>query len=197
VVKLSVVIFNGSLGEHADLYPIQKTLESEFIAIGLNVDSYILHKIKIKSCIGCFKCWHTTPGICSGIKDDAAEEIKKRVINSDLIVFLTPITFGGYSSEIKKIFERLLGILQPGMQIINDETHHLRRYDKYPSILAIGVSGHNEQEEEELFKKLVYRNSLNFYPPKYWTIIIKDKIEHNNISQEITQIIKEMELRKQ
>jgi multimeric flavodoxin WrbA len=195
VVKLSVVIFNGSLGEHTDLDPIQKNLEQELIAIGLNVNSYILHKIKIKSCIGCFKCWHTTPGICSGIKGDAAEEIKKRVINSDLIIFLTPITFGGYSSEIKKIFERLLGILHPGMQIINDETHHLKRYEKYPSILAIGVSRHNDQEEEELFKKLVYRNSLNFYPPKYFTIIINDKIELNNISQDIAQIIKDLELR--
>lgn len=195
MIKLSVVIFNGSLGGQVDLYPIQETLERGFKAIGLNIDSYVLNQIKIKSCIGCFKCWDTTPGICSGVKGDVAEEIKKKVINSEIIVFLTPITFGGYSSEIKKIFERLLGILQPGMQILKDETHHLRRYDKYPSILALGVSRHNDPEEEELFKRLVYRNSLNFYPPKYWTLIVQENGDQSYIMEKITQVIKEMELK--
>jgi multimeric flavodoxin WrbA len=193
---MSVVIFNGSLSGQVDLYSIQETLEHAFKTNDLNVNTYILHQIKINSCIGCFKCWDTTPGICSGVKGDAAEEIKKKVINSELMVFLTPITFGGYSSEIKKIFERLLGILQPGMQIINGEFHHLKRYDPYPSLLVIGLSKHNDQGEEELFKKLVYRNSLNFYPPKYWTLIIREDTDKEYIQKKVTQIINDLEVKR-
>lgn len=191
---MSVIIFNGSLSNQFSLFPIQNVLEHEVEAIGMKFDSYLLHQIEIKSCIGCFRCWDTTPGICSGVKGDKGEEIKKKVVNSDLLVFLSPITFGGYSSEIKKIFERLLGILQPGMQIINGESHHLKRYDRYPSILAIGVNKQHEQETEELFKTLVYRNSLNFYPPKYWTIIFQESDGEEIIRPSISKIIKQLEV---
>ena len=63
---------------------IQFILESGLKAIGMNIDAYILHQIDIKSCIGCFRCWDTTPGICSGVKGDNAEEIKRKVINATI-----------------------------------------------------------------------------------------------------------------
>jgi len=119
---LSVVIFNGSLNDNSSLFPIQNVLENQLKAIGMNTNKYILNQIEIKSCIGCFRCWDTTPGICSGVKGDTGEEIKKEVVNSDLLIFLTPITFGGYSSELKKIIERMLGILHPGVKVIKGVT---------------------------------------------------------------------------
>ncbi|MCK5185362.1 MAG: flavodoxin family protein, partial [Candidatus Heimdallarchaeota archaeon] len=125
---------------------------------------------------------------------DVGEEIKKKVVNSDLLVFLTPITFGGYSSELKKIIDRLLGTLLPGVQIINGESHHLKRYDSYPSILAIGISENSDEEEGHLFRKLVYRNSLNYFPPVHKIFIFQ---KDEKVRQEkIKQMIDEMELKK-
>ena len=46
------------------------------------MESVLLHELNIRSCTGCFRCWNVTPGICTGIKDDDAEEITKKVINS-------------------------------------------------------------------------------------------------------------------
>jgi len=191
---MSAVIFNGSLSNQSSLFHIQNILEKGLKEIGLDLDIYVLHQIDIKSCIGCFKCWDTTPGICSGVKGDNAEEIKRKVVNAKLMVFLTPITFGGYSSEIKKIYERLLGILQPGMQIIDGESHHLKRYEQYPFFLAVGVNPKQDQESEELFKTLVYRNSLNFFPPKYWALVFQDSDDEAKIQQEVTKIINELEV---
>jgi len=194
VILLNVVIFNGSLKHQTHLAPIQEALEQEFKTQNMKTNSYIMNQIKIISCTGCFKCWDTTPGICTGVKGDDGEEIKKKVINCDLLVFLTPITFGGYSSEQKKIIERLLGTLHPGVQIINGETHHLKRYDHYPSILAIGISENSDEEEEQLFKTLIYRHSLNFFPPVYKTHILQKDEE---LKQErIKMMIDEMELKK-
>ncbi len=191
---LSVLILNGSLKDQTNFLSIQEILEREFNSIGMNTESILLHQIEIKSCTGCFRCWDTTPGICAGVKGDIAEEIKKKIVNIDLLVFLTPITFGGYSSELKKIIERLLGILHPGVQIINGETHHLKRYDRYPSVLAIGLSENLDEEEEQLFKTLIYRHSLNFFPPIYKTHIFRKDEE---IKQDrIKQMIDEMELKK-
>ncbi|NHJ46643.1 MAG: flavodoxin family protein [Asgard group archaeon] len=191
---MSIVIFNGDLKGQPHLTPIQKALEQEFASLNMKTHSYVLNQIEIKSCTGCFRCWDTTPGICSGVKGDTGEEIKKAVVNCDLLVFLTPITFGGYSSELKKIIERLLGILHPGVQIINGETHHLKRYERYPSLLAIGFSKNSDKEEEQLFETLVYRHSLNFYPPIYKTFIVQKGEE---ITQErIKKMILKMELKK-
>ncbi|MBK5114071.1 MAG: flavodoxin family protein [Candidatus Heimdallarchaeota archaeon] len=191
---MNVVIFNGSLKHQTQLGPIQVAIEQEFKSRNMKTDSFVMNQIKIISCTGCFKCWDTTPGICTGVKGDAGEEIKKKVVNCDLMVLLTPITFGGYSSELKKIIERLLGTLHPGVQIIDGETHHLKRYDSYPSILAIGISENSDEDEEELFKTLIYRHSLNFYPPVYKTHIIKKDEEVRQ--DRIKQMIDEMELKK-
>jgi multimeric flavodoxin WrbA len=194
VIELNVVILNGSLKHQTELAPIQAALEQEFKSQDMKTDSYIMNQIKIISCTGCFKCWDTTPGICSGVKGDDGEKIKKKVVNCGLLIFLTPITFGGYSSELKKIIERLLGTLHPGVQIIDGETHHLKRYDSYPSILAIGISENQDEEEEQLFKTLIFRHSLNFYPPVFKTHIFQKDEE---VKQErIKQMIDEMELKK-
>jgi multimeric flavodoxin WrbA len=114
-----------------------------------------------------------TPGICTGVKDDDAEEITEKVIKCELVVFLTPLTFGGYSSELKKMIERFLGLLQPGTTMISGETHHLKRYENYPSILAIAITELVDDEEVQLFNALGHRFSLNFYPPKHREVVFQ------------------------
>ena len=123
---LKALILNGSLKNQNQLKTVQETLEEELRNGGWNVESVLLHELNIRSCTGCFICWHTTPGICTGVKDDDAEEITKKVINSELVVFLTPLTFGGYSSELKKMIERFLGLLQPGMTFSDEPGIYLK-----------------------------------------------------------------------
>ncbi len=188
---MSVVIFNGSRTHQTQIHSIQSILEEELHKLNIETVSYVMQEINIISCTGCFKCWDTTPGICTGVSGDRGEEIKKSVINSKLLIFLTPITFGGYSSELKKIIERLLGTLQPGVQLIKGETHHLKRYDEYPSFLVFGISENSDTEEEELFRKLVYRHSLNFFPPHVKTHIIQ-KGEEVPTAEKIKLMIQEM-----
>jgi multimeric flavodoxin WrbA len=104
---LKALILNGSLKNQSQLEPVQETLEVELRGGGWSVESVLLHELNIRSCTGCFRCWHTTPGICTGINDDDAEEITKKVINSKLVVFLTHLTFGGYSSERARVIARV------------------------------------------------------------------------------------------
>jgi len=189
---MSVVILNGGRKNQTQLLSIQNILEQELRKLNLETKSYVMNEIEIISCTGCFKCWDTTPGICSGVSGDRGEEILKDIVNCSVLVLLTPITFGGYSSELKKIIERLLGTLQPGMQVIKGEAHHLQRYDTYPSFLAMGISENSDEEEEELFRTLVYRHSLNFFPPIVKTHIIPKDEEIS--AEKINQMINEMEI---
>ncbi len=188
---LKALILNGSLKNQNQLKTVQETLEEELRNGGWNVESVLLHEHNIRNCTGCFRCWNVTPGICTGVKDDDAEEITEKVINSELVVFLTPLTFGGYSSELKKMIERLLGLLQPGTTLINGETHHLKRYEKYPSILSIAITEKIDDEEVQLFKTLGHRFSLNFYPPKHREEVVQSD---DDLQGRTRDILVEMEM---
>ena len=163
---MDTLILNGSLKHQTHLMPIQKMLVDELAQRGWEAEPVLLYEVDVRSCLGCLKCWDTTPGLCIQQKDEA-RRVVSRMIQCELLVFLTPLTFGGYSSELKKIIERSLGLLQPGMKIFNGESHHLKRYDRYPSLLALSVTEKPDIQEEKLFKTLIDRHSLNFYPPRY------------------------------
>jgi multimeric flavodoxin WrbA len=167
--------------------PIQTILAEELANNGWNTESILLHEKEIRSCFGCFKCWDTTPGICSGVKGDDAETIKEKIIKSELVVFLTPLTFGGYSSELKKIIERMLGILQPGFTRKSGESHHLKRYERYPSLLAVATTETLDEEEIQIFNTLIQQHSLNFYPPKYRTEVFLTKDEEGKIRDRLRE----------
>jgi multimeric flavodoxin WrbA len=189
---MDVLILNGSLKHQTHLMPIQKLLVDEFEGKGWNTEPVLLHEIDVWGCLGCFKCWDTTPGLCIQQKDKARGIVEK-MIQCDLLVFLTPLTFGGYSSELKKIIERSLGLLQPGMKMVHGESHHLKRYDRYPSLLAFGVAEKRDAEEEKIFKTLIDRHSLNFYPPRHRAEVFLAAEEEGKIREKIKSFVSEME----
>ncbi|MCK4899409.1 MAG: hypothetical protein KAS38_11555 [Anaerolineales bacterium] len=56
----------------------------------------------------------------------------------DLMVYLTPITFGGYSSALKRMVDHQIQNVLPFFARVSSETHHRKRYKKYPDLLAVG-----------------------------------------------------------
>lgn len=186
------LILDGSLESRSLLKPISRSVTDELTSRGWDVEAAVLHQMDIKSCIGCFRCWDTTPGICTGVKGDEADAVIRKAIVSELLVFLTPLTFGGYSSELKKIIERFLGLLLPGMGLINGESHHLKRYDRYPSVLSLAVSQNPLEGEIALFKKLAHRHSLNFHPPVHRAEVFSPG--DPDIREKLGSIIDKMEL---
>jgi multimeric flavodoxin WrbA len=191
---MDALILNGSLRHQHHLIPTQKILAEELGNAGWSVESVLLNEVEVKTCIGCFKCWDTTPGLC--FQKDEAQGVVQKIIQSGLVIFLTPLTFGGYSSELKKIIERSLGLLQPGVIIIKGESHHIKRYERYPSLLGIGVAETQDDEEERIFSTLIERHSLNFYPPKHRAVVLIAGEDEEKIREKTKKAIAEMELKK-
>jgi multimeric flavodoxin WrbA len=190
---MNSLILDGSLEHQQHLIPIQKILVEELENAGWDTEPILLHEHEIKTCIGCFRCWDTTPGLC--FQKDEAQDIVKKTIQSDLLVFFTPLTFGGYSSELKKIIERMLGLLQPGVILIYGESHHIKRYEHYPSLLAVGVGETQDDEEERIFSTLIERHSLNFYPPWYGAEVFHTGAREESTRERIKNALSEMELK--
>jgi multimeric flavodoxin WrbA len=137
---------------------------------GWNPESIALRDKEIAYCCGLFYCWTKTPGICA--KDDFARDIAKNIVESQLLIFVTPITFGGYSWQLKKALDRIICIISPSFANIHGETHHHKRYDTYPDILGVGIDHFNDIANQETFKRLVGRNAINFHCQNYQAEIL-------------------------
>jgi multimeric flavodoxin WrbA len=158
------VVLNGALPGDQTLAPVEEALLRLLRETGALVRDFQLRDIPLAHCQGCFECWIKTPGLCK-TDGDAGREITGAIIGSDLMVILTPVTFGGYSSEIKKAMDRSICMVSPFFRRIDGEVHHRRRYRRYPALAAVGVLRKPDEEQERIFRALVVRNALNFDSP--------------------------------
>lgn len=129
------------------------------------IETFRLRYFKIEHCIGCFDCWFKNPGRC--IYTDAVDNILQRVLDSDTVIFFTPLVFGGYSSELKKIMDRFLPLILPFFTNIKGETHHLSRYGNIPRFVGIGISHEHRGKSALCFQTLVGRNAINYHASSF------------------------------
>jgi multimeric flavodoxin WrbA len=167
---MKVTLLNGALPGDDFVDAAGAALQDTFHAEGWTVTSWTLRDEKIAYCLGCFECWTKTPGLCR--IDDAGRDIARSVIQSDLAIYLTPITFGGYSSELKKAVDRIICLISPFFTRIEGEVHHQARYDRYPSLVGVGVLLAPHLAQEQIFETLVGRNAINLHAPKHSSVVL-------------------------
>lgn len=161
-----IIILDGTRSGDKHLNAILALLTEELECQGTKIQTFSLRDIQLHRCIGCFNCWSKTPGRC--IHTDAGAKILESILNSDTLIFFTPVIFGGYSSELKKIVDRLLPIVLPFFKKVdNDGTRHLPRYSSFPRLVGIGVHPRPQKELSDCFKLLVGRNAANFRLSSY------------------------------
>ena len=188
---MKAVIFNGARKENQIINAVETWLTKLLTASGWEVESIRLREKEIAGCLGCFGCWVKTPGIC--VIDDYGREATRKAFQSDLLVWLTPITFGGYSSELKKALDRMIPILLPYFGLYKGQIHHRMRYAKYPKLLVIGTEP-LKPEYEETFLALTERNALNMRPPKHATGIFKRSENLGEVSGFAESLLRKVEV---
>ena len=129
--------------------------------------------LSIKPCQGCFHCWIKTPGTC--IINDDGNTVAHEYIISDTVILLSRIRFGGYSSQLKCAMDRLIPLILPFFRKYHGETHHKKRYQTYPNLISIGLLNDHDEQKEQLFKRLLERNALNFTPSNFDQCLITEK----------------------
>ena len=155
------IILDGSGKDDREAGMAGTMLHAELERKGVQFTHWTLRDLEIAPCIGCYKCWTTTPGEC--IFDDEQRKIYSDIAKSDLIILITPITFGGYSSELKKGLDRFIPVLLPFFRKYNRETHHPSRSGKEWNLFGVGTLPSKDEEKEKIFRDLIRRNSLNMH----------------------------------
>ena len=159
---MKALILNGERKGENVLDFLQEAVVHAISDDGWLVETVVLREKKIAWCTGCFGCWTKTPGTC--VIDDFGRILANKVVQSDLMIYLTPVTFGGYSSELKKAIDRFAcSMLLPFFTKIDGKVYHKARYKPLPGLLGIGVLHAAEEESERIFKKLVERNAINIH----------------------------------
>ncbi|MDR3576683.1 MAG: NAD(P)H-dependent oxidoreductase [Anaerolineaceae bacterium] len=159
---MKAVIFDGSEKNTDVLSPLSQEICNTLEQANWTTQFIPLCEKTISPCCGALSCWVRSPGRC--LMPGDAQDLAFLEVHNDLMIFLTPIVFGGYSAELKKLADHLIQNVSPHFMNIRGETRRKARYPFYPRFMAVGYQDSPDLESEQIFRALFERNVLNFYP---------------------------------
>lgn len=157
---------------------------------GCGLETLSLREMDINPCSSCGRCAKETPGLCS-IKD-SMEEIYSRWANCRLLVFCTPISFGGYHSSLKTALDRIMPMNTPYFALRKGELHHANRYYPMPSLLTIGVLSGDSDREKKTFEYLTERNAVNMNINRFTSVVFPPEYTAAQVLTRLEQALKEV-----
>ncbi len=122
---------------------------------GAEVEIVNLREKTIKNCIGCFTCWTKTPGKCIQ-KDDMTNELFPKWLESDLVVYATPLYFHTMNAIMSTFRERTLPAHQPFFEDSDGKMIHPLR-NKIPAAVWLSVCGFPEESRFDVLSDYLHR----------------------------------------
>ena len=169
---MKIVILNGN--PDPDNSPFDEYLANLYRILddGINTARILtLRGMNIHHCIGCFDCWYKTPGICI-FKDDM-KEVCREYINSDFVIFASPIIMGFTSSLLKKTTDRLIPLGQPYGNIVKGKLIHVKRYFQYPPLgLILDHEIDTDKDDIKIINNLYSDISTMFFSRLMFTSLL-------------------------
>lgn len=150
---------------------LRSQVQTTVLETGSTVETMELDGSKISPCLGCFQCWIKTPGLCIQTNDDA-NQISEREMQSDVVIFLSKITYGGYSYDLKTFLDRSIPNIAPFFELVAGESHHKMRYLRFPTMMTIGY-GQSTAGERDTFISLTERNTRNMRPLRHFAYTLE------------------------
>ena len=187
---MKALLLNGERNKEKNLERFADIIIEQLMNFNYELENILLREKEIADCLGNFKCWTKTPGKC--IIDDFGNNILSLYNDSDLLILLNPITFGGYSYQIKKALDRLIPVSIPIFDNENGDYFYKKRNTHAPALIGIGIMGEKNTEEEKLFYRLLNRNGFNLRLPFYRGLVFDNKDKNEEISKNLELLLKEI-----
>jgi len=146
---MRIIIINDKENKVVSTEILNESLKNFFLGRKLDIDLIEVSRVDTAPCMGCFSCWIKTPGEC--VIKDKIEEINMKIINCDLVIYVTPIVFGQYGRNMKNVIDRGLHKVLPFFKKYGGRTVHPPRYDKYPVEYVIGCAHGSQKDGIEIF----------------------------------------------
>ena len=111
---------------------------------GAEVEAVNLRRKRVRNCKGCYTCMTETPGRCM-LNDDMTEKLFPIWLESDLVIYATPLFHHTMNALMKTFIERTFPICQPLFRQRKDgKWANPLRY-KYPAAVVLAVGGYLEE----------------------------------------------------
>lgn len=169
-------------------HELSEVLLSELKNSAIEPVHFKLKDMLLQPCSSCGSCGLITPGKCV-IKDDIGE-IMKEISTTNGLVFLTPIRWGGYSANLKKVIDRFMLLGLPLYMYKDGHLLHPMRYDMR-WLVGVGILEKDLPNQEKNFEKLVSHNALNMIL-KHKTFIIDQDSTEENMRFDWLKVLKEV-----
>lgn len=131
--------------------------ESAFPNLGEDFE-IVNANIKAAPCQGCFKCWTKNAGYC--VYADAFQHSGAAVGNSENVIIVSKLCYGGYSPAVKRFLDRGISDCSPFLTYRKGKTYHINRY-KIRKNLAVYFYGECSDFERETAKEYVACHAVN------------------------------------
>ncbi len=103
-----ILAFNGSPRPSGNTAHLLNAFLSGAEENGAVPELYYPHKLNLKECTGCLRC--NVLKRCS-LRDDDWEELSIKIVDSDVLVFGSPIYFHHVPSSLKKLLDRFRSLV--------------------------------------------------------------------------------------
>jgi len=159
---MKIVILDGRLGKSQQRFDSYiNELKSLLEQAGHTAEHFVVKDLDLHHCIGCWDCWVKTPGQC--VFDDASRAINRAIIKADFLLFATPLVMGYATYELKRKMDRIIPLIHPYITVVENESHHRARYEKYPLVGLLVQPGATDTEEDVFITSEMFaRTALNF-----------------------------------
>lgn len=143
--------------------------------------------LNISTCYNCDACHTKEYGKCA-IKDDM-QDLLYQAAKSTQLILVSPLTWGSYSSKMKKIFDRLAVLGDTHYYVVNGELVK-GTVTSQNGLWAIGVKDNCSSEEATLFINLAEENRkiLNLTGKGFVLSENPSKDELNNLTEVILHV---------
>jgi len=176
---MKIVLLNGAPdnnipGFDAYLDDLSKDLEIK----SHRVEHLHLRNMEARFCTGCWSCWVKTPGKCAF--QDESHAVCRSVIQSDFVLFASPVVMGYLSAVLKKFMDKLIPLIHPYITVDQGEAHHRHRYepDQYPlGGLLLERAPSTDDEDLAIITTIHERTMLNLKSRNAFTLLTDQPVQ--------------------
>jgi hypothetical protein len=158
-----------------------------FTKKGIDTSYIPAANVNVMPCYGCGSCTDKSFGKCI-IRDDA-DKFCATIIQSETMILVTPVTWGGYSYKVKKVLDKC--------SLIGDRTYRISRGElvkgmqgNLKSFYVIGIKDNCSEQESKVFHGLAAEN-INIMNLKGNSFLLGNNFKDNDIADIVEEIANE------
>jgi len=149
-----ILAFNGSARKNGNTFYLLESFLEGVNSTNSEIEKINAHEINLDYCTGCLRC--NLIKRCS-LRGDDWNEISNNVLESDVLVFATPVYFHHVSAQLKKVIDRFRSFVKVQITEIGlIHTPHRTWNKDFVLLLSLGSSNDvDAQPVIDLFKFMI------------------------------------------